>query len=206
MVESIRSEMAAIILEFVKCCRPDFRSCLELGTSGGGLELEFLDHFPNLKIDSYNLSSKEKAAVENRLIFHQGRFKFFVTDYRKEKIGHDYDLIFSYFDISRLAKEEKQRLFLKVHQLMVDDGLFIYGDLIRPASERIKKVYLSKESKKPHEPFHEFSEAAEALKELPENVGLFTMDDQMYWMRKAAFKDVDCIWKLFHRAVFAGFK
>lgn len=205
-MEIVRDEMAAVIFEFVTCCQADFRQALALGTSGGSLELEILDHFPGLKLDSFNLSSKEKAAMENRLIFHQGRFKFFIADYRNEKIGQGYDLVLSLFDFSRLAKEEKQRLFLKIHQAMAEDGLFIYGDLIKPASERIKKVYLSKEMKKPHEPFREYSQALDALKELPESVGPFTTDDQMYWMRKAAFKDVDCIWKFFHRAVFAGFK
>ena len=204
--DMLNDEIMQIIFEFIQCCGIDFRSCLQLGNCNGDLELNLLDHFSGLKIDSYNLSSREKSSVESRLIFYQGRFRYIATDYRKEKIEHGYDLVISPFDLSRLSKEEKQRLFIKIHHALVEKGHFIYGDTVKASSEKIKAIYTQSETKRILQQPPQRIASGEHGENHLRNRSLLAIDDQMYWMRKSAFKDVDCIWKFFDAAVFVGFK
>ncbi len=205
-MRKIANEISNVMFEFIRRTHEGFKKCVELGNGGGELETRLLDILPGLEINSYNITDSEQIAMESKLIFYGGRFRFITSDYRKEKIGHGYDLVLSHCDFIQFSKEEKQRLFNKVHQSLGEKGLFVYCDVVKPPSEKIDAVYRKSGSEeKAQKPFEESSG-----EEFPEvqykNQNLLTIDDQMYWMRKAAFKDVDCIWKFFHFAIFVGFK
>ena len=202
----LSEETTNTVFEFIRSCRREFRYCIELGNGGSDFETTLLDAFPALKLDSYNLSNKDKLIVESKLTFYQGRFRFIVSDYRKENIGHGHDLVVSLCDFITLSKEEKQRLFIKVQHALSENGLFIYGDRVKAPSEKMRTIYVRSETSRYLQQPSENMMQHELAEKSPGDRNHLTIDDQTYWMRKAAFKDVDCVWKRCNTAVFAGFK
>lgn len=177
---------------------------LDLG-GGTGLLTSFIIHgFPNAKGTLIDVSEKMMEKAMERFSSNP-RINFLKGDYYNDPLPGQYNLIVSAMSIHHLSDDEKVLLYRRIYDGLENKGVFINADLVKGETENteinyqimwmdwIKKAGLSEE---------ELSGIIERMKyDRPSRLG-----DQMQWLRKIGFLDVDCYYKYYNFAVFSGLR
>jgi cyclopropane fatty-acyl-phospholipid synthase-like methyltransferase len=200
------SEIAAFITALVAKVKPDIRSILDLGVGDGDLAPMLMDRFRGARLVGIDRDETRLGLVEGQLAFYEGKVELKLGDLTDLPLGNGYDLVVSAAALRHVGPDEKQRLYGRAHQALVDGGLFIFGDRTRLASARISQAVRELRAQ-------EMAALASNSKGLPpadfvapDSRDRLSIADTLYALRKAAFHEVECVFCYGDRAVFAGFK
>jgi tRNA (cmo5U34)-methyltransferase len=164
--------------------------CLDLGTGDGRLLAAIRTRHPHARMAGLDTSEPMLARAAER----------FEADPLVEIRTHDLDLhlmesgsidaVVSGLAIHHLEDERKQELFGEVHALLAPGGVFANLDLVSAASAQL------------HERFrHEIGR----IQDDPTD-HLADLSDQMGWLRKSGFDEVDCHFKWLELALIVAVK
>ena len=125
-----------------------------------------------------------------------------------------FDAVISTGAIHHLDVAGKRLLFGQVFSILNDGGAFVCGDPLQGASKNLERVYenawvrliqrnLSRGRKEV--PLKAIRARHRKIQKDEGDIPS-PLDDQLGWLRKAGFQQVDCYWKHFGFAVFGGSK
>ncbi len=200
------AELATFITTLAAKLKPAARTILDLGVGDGDLAPMLMDRFRGSSLKGIDRDETRLGLVEGRLGFYEGRVELTLGDLLEVPLGSGYDLVVSSAALRHMTPDEKQRLYNRVHQTLADDGLFIFGDRVRLASARIAQVVREIRAEEMQAIAANGKGQPPADFKAPDSKDRVTIGDTLYALRKAAFRDVECVYCYGDRAIFAGFK
>lgn len=177
---------------------------LDLGAGTGLLTSLIIELYPKAEITLYDISEEmlEKAKLRFK---NSSNIKYRVTNYSTESIEGKFDLVVSALSIHHLSDTEKQKLFNNIYLSLNDNGMFINADQCLGDNEYIDRIYKQnwlKEVKENNVTPESLSAATERMKEDK----MSTLSDQLKWMEKSGFSNINCWYKNYSFIVYSGCK
>jgi SAM-dependent methyltransferase len=127
------------------------------------------------------------------------------------EVNGPFDLGISRFAIHHLSDARKRALYTEIFELLRPDGLFIQIEHVKSHSAVYERAFytslvdgvfrVESGARSRAEILASFVDSGERAANI-----LVPVEDQLRWMRKSGFADVDCLFKAFELAVFAGRK
>jgi len=179
-------------------------SLLDLGAGTGLLTASIISVFPKAAATLMDLSEKMLEKAQERFSSNK-KINFLVCDYSHSPLPDEYHVIVSAMSIHHLSDDEKKSLYQRVFDSLKRDGIFINADLVKGETDKTEQIYndmwmnwiqeagLSK---------HELWGIIDRMKyDKPSS-----LSEQLQWLKKTGFQDVDCYYKYFNFAVYSGRK
>ena len=208
--DSQREYLIPCFREFYTACLPfvksltHAKSVLDIG-AGTGLFSQFIyEANPHLQFTLVDVSSQMLEIARERF-GREDNFEFIELDFSKEPLPGKYDLVISALAIHHLEDIDKAKLYKNVFDVLNDGGLFINADQVAGKTMLFDSLYkyywreTVSRSGLDHEALVQAFERTKLDK-------FASLDDQLKWLEKAGFADVDCIYKNLNFVVFGGFK
>ena len=184
-----RTEGEAVLLEFIP---KNVRRILDLGTGDGRL-------LALLRIDR---PQAEGVALDFSPTLLKAARERFAGDDKVQIVEHNldhplpglgrFDAIVSSFAIHHCTDERKRALYAESYALLNPGAIFCNLEHVAPATPELHARFLR-------------ALGITAADEDPSNK-LVSVENQLQWLRKIGFKDVDCHWKWLELALFGGIK
>ena len=143
--------------------------------------------------------AKEKLSDYNNI-------EFLIDDFNTLSFTSKYDVILSSLAIHHLsADEDKIEFYTKIYKALNYDGVFYNLDNIQGSNDYLQDMYV--------EEWKEFLKMNYSLDEIDGILADHRREDspailfnQLKWLEKIGFKNVDVIWKCYYFAVYGGVK
>jgi len=178
---------------------------LDLG-AGTGLFTSLVSKFlPNSEFTLYDISEKMLEKARARFQSFDLKIDYVVKDYSSEPIDGKFDLIISALSIHHLTDAEKERLFNSLYSSLNNNGLFINADQVLGETSFADKIYRSSWLKQVKEKGVTDISLSSALKRMEEDK-MSTLSNQLDWLGKANFSEVNCWYQNYSFVVYSGLK
>jgi tRNA (cmo5U34)-methyltransferase len=177
---------------------------LDLGAGTGLYSALVRRKFPKARFTLVDLSQNMMATARERF-GAASQVQYIVADYTSYKFAERFDIVISSLSIHHLPHPHKRKLFRTIYGLLEDGGSFINADQAAgntPSSD----AYYRKQWEASIQQSGLSAEAIASAK-LRRTLDInATINDQIRWLEKAGFADVDCMYKYLDFAVFFGRK
>lgn len=204
------NEIVETIVQLIPFSEKKKIKVLDLGIGSGNIALGILKKFPEAHLTGVDSSIEMISRAFDKLKKYKRRISLREMDFRHEIKGK-FDLVVSNLAIHHLEDKEKRSLFKRIYKSLKKNGCFIMGDAIISKSEVLQEIYdkhyLNYLEENVKGEFDRFIRGKGAYYKgrWPDDRPA-TVDDQIKWLRRSGFKDVDCTWKRFNFAVVIGLK
>jgi tRNA (cmo5U34)-methyltransferase len=203
-----------IISRLVHGFLPEVRTFLDLGCGDGILGRYIHNQYPDaygyyLDYSEHMISElKKKLKYKSDCIFE---------DYSKDQWlvriagGKPFDLILSGYSIHHLEDADKEKLYVRIYNLLKPGGLFLNLEHVASRTKEIEKIHdqLFIDSLFS---FHKMEKPKEKIRaeyvdrEDKKLNKLSFVENQCEWLRETGFAEVDCYFKIFELALFGGIR
>lgn len=168
---------------------------LDIG-SGTGLFASFLlEKYPHADFTLIDFSENMLDVARARFAGREN-FEYIAADYTKHCFNDGFDIIISALSIHHLSALEKEALYAKCFSLLNEGGVFVNADQVLSPYPDLETMFYSR--------IWAFVQAsglpASEIEKARERVKLddpSTLADQLFWLKKAGFKEADCIYKYY---------
>lgn len=195
----------------------DVRRVLDLGAGDGMATADLLPHYPVERAVLVDFSEPMLAEARRQLGDRPEDIRFVWGDLFHSQWREDadalgpFDLAISRFAIHHLPDERKRILFGEILDLLRSGGLFVNIEHVASHSLVYERAFYRSiaEGIFAVEGGTRSVEEIEAKYTHPDERAaniLAPVEDQLGWLRDIGFVDVDCLFKAFELAVFAGRK
>ena len=182
----------------------DTFTVLDLGAGTGLLTALILNAFPKASSMVLDISEKMLAKAKERFKGND-QVHFYAMDYARSPLTGEFDLIVSAMSIHHLYDSDKRLLFKKIYNALLPGGMFIHAELVKGATDVTEKIYQRmwfQYLKKTDLTEDQLSLIFERMSYDKTTV----LDIQLNWLKEAGFTNVDCFYKYYNFAVYAGRK
>ena len=175
---------------------------LDLGAGTGLLAAMLKERWPAASVHLLDVSAGMLAEARARLGSVPGT-SFAVADYATARLGAGWDLVVSALSIHHLEDAAKRALFARIREALRPGGLFVNAEQVLGPTPAAEAAYAIR-----------WRAEAQALGATPDEVAAAEermrfdrcapLEDQLAWLRGAGFAEVDCVFKAWRFAVYAG--
>lgn len=193
---------------------------LELSCGEGLLAESILQRFPTSIVYGYDLSPAMLQRAQQRLAAYGNRFQtqqFALADDSWRSPAWPVHAVISSLTIHHLDDAGKEALYHDVFRMLAPGGVFVVADLVQPASSLGKRVAERTWDRAVEERALKLDGNTDAavlfeqekwnLYRYPDPVDTPSrLFDQLQWLEKAGFREVDVCWMRAGHAIFGGTK
>ncbi|HEX2036580.1 MAG TPA: methyltransferase domain-containing protein [Chloroflexota bacterium] len=178
---------------------------LDLGAGTGLLSAMIADAYPRATLTLVDLSPAMLALARERFAGSSHAVRFEILDYATTPIATGLDVVVSALSIHHLEDEQKQSLYRRCFEAIEPGGAFINADQVAGPTPALTRAYLDTWRRQvraaggSEDELRQGEERMRADRPAP-------LESQLAWLRAAGFRDVDCFYKHYMFAVFAGFR
>jgi len=177
---------------------------LDLGAGTGLLtgkifKKYFRGHFTLIDISEEMLNIAKKRFKENR------NFKYILGDYLKINFEESFDIIISSLSIHHLEDKDKKNLYSKVYEILNNDGIFLNADQVLAPSTENEYIYQKNWLEKIEVGVLEQNEK-EIIIDRMKHDNPATLENNITWLKKCGFTNVDVFYKYYNFCVLYGKK
>lgn len=214
-----RRDQISVMLSLISFSRDSAINVLDLGCGDGILLDAVLHDFPRVKraiaVDGSPLMLERAArrlGASRCVEYISGdlgdpQWSTVLPDIR-------FDVIVSGFAIHHLLDERKRDLYRDIYGLLKDNGVFVNVEHVKSRADKGEQLFEAwyvghlVELEKARNGSRTAAEIAKHFTERPGKAinHLAFVEDQLEWLREAGFRNVDCHWKYYELAIFAGEK
>jgi tRNA (cmo5U34)-methyltransferase len=181
-------------------------SVLDLGAGTGLLASFVAAAFPRAELTLVDISEEMLGRARERFAATPARVCFEVLDFGQAPLPPAmYDLVVSALAIHHLEDEQKQALFRRVYATLRTGGAFINAEQVHGATPAVEQRFQATWHRKAVEKGASAEDIEQAIERMRAD-RTATLADQLRWLEAAGFRDVDCFYKYYRFAVYAGFK
>ncbi|MGK7344966.1 MAG: methyltransferase domain-containing protein [Candidatus Nitrospinota bacterium M3_3B_026] len=210
-------QMQAMLL-LIKKARPKLARFLDLGCGDGALGRVIFSAFPESRGLFVDFSPPmieaakkelEKAGYNHEVIHGDLAVKDWLGAVEAEG---PFDAVVSGFAIHHLSHERKRELYAEIFGLLAPGGIFLNMEHVAPASPWLEdlfdetfvnstwEIHKSRGGQKTREQI-----AEEYFRRQDRELNILApLNDQLEWLRKIGFENVDCHMKIYELALFGG--
>jgi tRNA (cmo5U34)-methyltransferase len=178
---------------------------LDLGAGTGLLSAFIAETFPNAHLTLVDISEGMLDQARQRFANDAARFQFRVLDLAEGPLLGRYEAVVSALAIHHVSDEGKQRLFQGVHDVLCDGGVFINADQVLGTTPEIDEEYKAAWLRQVRERGVDEGDLTAALERMQEDE-MSTLGLQVKYLEDTGFRMVDCWYKNYGFAVYAGRK
>lgn len=207
-----------IMLRLIRARGADVQSFMDLGCGGGALARSVLNEYPDAQGTLVDFSEPMLEAARAQLDGYGEQLQFVQADLASEdwhkNIETKFDVIVSGYAIHHLAHERKRVLYQEIFDLLNSNGMFVNVEHVSSSTAWGEAQFdeLMIDSLYAHHSGQNNGKTREQIRDdlvkRPDKVAniLAPIETQLGWLREIGFQDVDCYFKVFELAVFAGRK
>ena len=177
---------------------------LDLGAGTGLLTSLILNKFPKAKLTVLDISEEMLAKARERFKGNR-QVRFSVMDYAVSPLPGKFDLVVSAMSVHHLFDSEKKDLFQRLFGALRPGGGFIHAELVKGATDYseafCRRMWLDHLQKSDLN-----REQLSVILERMSYDRTTMLQTQLNWLIEAGFEDVDCYYKYYNFAVYAGRK
>ena len=179
---------------------------MDLGCGTATISKKIIENFPNAKITCLEQAENMIKMAKIKLQKYD-EVRYILKDFNNLEFNKKYDLVVSSLALHHLkTDEDKKRIYKKIYDNLLDNGIFYIADAILGPNEHLHNLYISK--------WKEFMLRYVSTEEIEEKVMPMydeedrpaKLIDQTNWLVEIGFRDVDVIWKNYKFAVYGGIK
>ena len=197
-------DLYGTLLDLVPFSAGDRFAFLDLG-AGTGLVSELIRaRFRHAEAHLLDISAPMLAQARRRFE-GQSKVSYDVRDYAVAELPGPFPLVVSAMSIHHLADEQKQALMHRIFATLEPGGAFLHAELCRGVTAATEQRY--------QQHWRQHLEASgldpAELARIRQRMACdrpAPLEAQLGWMREAGFTDVDCFFKHYNFAVYAGTK
>lgn len=180
---------------------------LELGTGTGNLTQKLLDRFPQSTVVGYDVSAEMLARAQAKLAAVRARVQLHQGDISQIVFPGPFDAVISAIAVHHVPPPAKPILLHRLYAALRPGGALVLGDAFQVPTPALGERYRQLTAA-------EFER--QGVVETPAYVEYRSRNSQpsggasthlhkyLHWMQQAGFRNVDCVWKHFSRAVVYG--
>ena len=209
-----------VMLRLLNRDRTHLRRFMDLGCGDGVLADVILQSYPEAKAVLVDFSDTMLQAAKARLKDHAQQLQLLLADYGDpgwmfsgpEGGRKTFDAVVSRFSIHHQPDERKRDIYAEIYDRLEPGGIFINIEHVAPATSWAKDLFLE------YMVDHLYAyQAQEGLGKDRQQVAddfknragkdsniLAPVEEQCGWLRDVGFVDVDCYFRIFEIAIFAG--
>jgi len=193
----------ADVLSFDYASADEFR-VLDLGAGTGLLSAMVAPRFLRARFVLADGAPQMLAEAQQRFA-GEARFDFLEHDFARDEIPPGFDCVISALAIHHLAPEELAPLFRRIFGALKVGGVFVNADQTLGVSPRLAEAFEAKWRENGRSNGSSEEEIQTAIER--RKVDLHApLEFQLSAMRGAGFEEVECVYKRFLFAVYAGWK
>jgi len=178
---------------------------LDLGAGTGLLSALIAETFPRAHFTLVDISEAMLNQARQRFVSDPARFHFRAVDFAEGHLSGQYEAVVSALAIHHVNDEGKQRLFQAVYDVLCDGGVFINADQVLGMTPEIDEEYKAAWLRQVRERGVGEGDLAAALERMKEDE-MSTLSLQMKYLEDIGFRMVNCWYKSYGFAVYAGHK
>jgi tRNA (cmo5U34)-methyltransferase len=167
---------------------------LDVGAGTGLLSAFVLEKFPDARLTLMDISENMLDMARKRFVTRPGT-EYIICDYSRSELGGPYDMICSALSIHHLSPEDKRLLFKRIFSALRPGGMFVNADQADGETLYFKKRYLDYWNDFLNNAPMTEEQHAEILKRRDTLDRNDKLSDQLSWLAKAGFSDVDVVYK-----------
>jgi tRNA (cmo5U34)-methyltransferase len=194
-----------IAVDIIPGNRDSHLKILDLGAGTGLYSSMVQAAFPNAELTLLDFAEEMLAQAPSRFAQMGKSPTILIGDYTTIELGRDYDVIISALSIHHLSHPQQQRLYQRIFRALKPGGFFVNAEQILGKTPQIEQYYQQR--------WLEAVKAAgisDAQLEAAQNRRQFDcsapLDDQLSWLEKAGFHNINCWYQRYCFAVFGGFR
>lgn len=214
----LAAEQIEVMLRLIAAAGRPVRRFMDLGCGDGVLADAILTRHPQARGVLLDFSETMLKAGQGRFAGTSVDVRFQLADYADEKwceiVASDgaFDVIVSGYSIHHQPDERKRALYRELFQLLEPGGIFINVEHVSSATTWGESVFETHFIDALHDFGHRqgWNKTREQISaeyyhrpDKDANI-LAPVERQCEWLREIGFQDVDCYFKIFELAVFAG--
>lgn len=212
------AEQIDVMLRVIEATGKPPSSFADLGCGNGILAGTILSRYPEARGALVDFSDPMLEEARAQLSQHLPKLSFISADLRNKEwlrlieIQRPFEAIVSGYAIHHLTDSRKRELYQEIFDLLAPGGLFLNMDHVSSSTSWIAHIsdqlhvdslyafHARRGSPKNRE------EIAQEYAHRPDQEAniLASVKAQCDWLRECGFRDVDCYFKIFERAVFGG--
>jgi len=167
---------------------------LDVGAGTGLLSAFLLEKFPEARLTLMDISENMLDMARKRFATRPGT-EYIVCDYSRSELGGQYDIVCSALSIHHLSPEDKRLLFKRIFTALKHGGMFVNADQADGETLYFRHRYLDYWNDfLKNGPMTE-EQHAEILKRRDTLDRNDKLSDQLAWLKKAGFTDVDVVYR-----------
>lgn len=177
---------------------------LDIGAGTGLCSHFLLKKYPDAKLTLIDLSDQMLEIARKRFAKHTS-VQYIAQDYTQYEFSKQYDIIVSALSIHHITSDQKETLYAKIFRILKPGGVFVNADQVLGQTDFLENLY-TVDWRRKIEASGLCREELDAAYERIKLDKMSSLSDQLTWLQKAGFTDVDCVYKYFNFAVLFGRK
>ena len=213
-------EQIGVMMSILKTREAPIQSFMDLGCGDGILGAAILGEYPSALGVFVDFSEPMLAQAREQLVDYADQLIFQNLDYGDPSwIGHirsqaPFDAIVSGYSIHHQPDPRKQRVYEEIYSLLGPRGWFVNIEHVSCAAQLnidlFENHYIEARYaiERRNDGTRSYDELAEEYKNRPDKAAniLAPTELQCDWLRDIGFEEVDCYFRIYELAVFAGRK
>lgn len=176
---------------------------LDLGAGTGGFSQEVINAHPDCRVELSDLSVPMLEQARAKFA-GDDRFSFRELDIVTGEFGAGWDRIMSSFVIHHLPHEAKREVFGNVRAALKPGGIFVNIDQVQACSQAVQDIHMRlwrKDALAAGALEQDIADGMARMEAMDINADL---DDQVLWLKRAGFVQVDVVYRNYFWAVFVA--
>jgi tRNA (cmo5U34)-methyltransferase len=198
-------EVFKVALELIPDGSGESMTVLDLGAGTGLFSQHVVAQFPKAHFILWDVAEDLLEEARTRFADKGTQFEYVINDYR-DLHQANVDIVISSLSIHHLSDPEKQKLFEKIYSSLRSNGIFVNIDQIAGETEKLADFYWSTWLEKIRASGVTEEQIQESMNRRKQYDHESKMFDQLHWLKRAGFQDVDCVYKYYFIGVFFGRK
>jgi ubiquinone/menaquinone biosynthesis C-methylase UbiE len=214
----LAQEQIGVMMSILRTRHDPVGTLLDLGCGDGILAAAILGEYPSARGVLVDFSEPMLDQAREQLNEYAGQLSFLNLDYGERRwlkhvgVYGPFDAVVSGYSIHHQPDERKRALYREIFYLLNPGGWFVNIEHVSSAAQTnidlFEDHYISARhaTEKQNGGLRSFAEIAEEYKNRPDKAAnlLSPVELQCSWLRTTGYEEVDCYFRIFELAVFAG--
>jgi tRNA (cmo5U34)-methyltransferase len=177
---------------------------IDLGCGTGTVAAKILENFPNAHITCLDLAENMIAIAQQRLARYP-LVNYVVADLSAYEFTEKYDAVLSSLALHHLpTNKDKQTFYRRIYESLNPGGVFYNADVVLASNEYLQSVYGNEWRRFMAQHVSTDEIDGKWIPKSQEEDRPAKLMDQIEWMAKIGFVEMDVLWKYYGFAVYGG--
>ena len=179
---------------------------IDLGCGTGTISLLVSKKYPKAEITCLDIANNMLEIAKGKLKGHRNT-RFIQADIYGYEFDMKYDAIISSLTLHHLNSDaDKINFYKKIYSTLNEGGIFINADIVLAATDFFQNISIKKWKEYMNRAVSEEEIENKWLAKYKEEDYPARLLDQVSWLEKIGFRDIEIFWKYYNFAVFGGLK